>query len=199
MRLFGAAQQPSVRGTGHGRVRRGGPTRDRRRLSRETSKHGKGAGRCSDRGALSPEVSPAVWLATQNHSTLVTETTVVPFLPVNPEYSSTRNQARRLSEKHSQTLDSPIDPPPQLTDLGFVTQGRQKLARFNAHEFATLVIDILSDAKRRQQGNSIGSPKGQQLRGKLPYVTFFKTDSLRRTDMSQTFCSVRHQTMWISC
>uniref|UniRef100_A0A7N8WZF0 G protein-coupled receptor kinase interacting ArfGAP 2a n=1 Tax=Mastacembelus armatus TaxID=205130 RepID=A0A7N8WZF0_9TELE len=66
----------------------------------------------------------AVWLTTQNHSTLVTETTVVPFLPVNPEYSSTRNQ------------------------------GRQKLARFNAHEFATLVIDILSDAKRRQQGNS---------------------------------------------
>ncbi|XP_010875073.1 ARF GTPase-activating protein GIT2a isoform X2 [Esox lucius] len=70
----------------------------------------------------------AVWLATQNHSTLVTETTVVPFLPVNPEYSSTRNQ------------------------------GRQKLARFNAHEFATLVIDILSDAKRRQMGNST-SPK----------------------------------------
>uniref|UniRef100_A0A674C6B0 G protein-coupled receptor kinase interacting ArfGAP 2a n=1 Tax=Salmo trutta TaxID=8032 RepID=A0A674C6B0_SALTR len=66
----------------------------------------------------------AVWLATQNHSTLVTETTVVPFLPVNPEYSSTRNQ------------------------------GRQKLARFNAHEFATLVIDILSDSKRRQLGNS---------------------------------------------
>ncbi|TDH12875.1 hypothetical protein EPR50_G00050440 [Perca flavescens] len=60
----------------------------------------------------------AVWLTTQNHSTLVTETTVVPFLP-----------------------------------------GRQKLARFNAHEFATLVIDILSDAKRRQQGNSIASPK----------------------------------------
>ncbi|XP_060926805.1 ARF GTPase-activating protein GIT2a isoform X2 [Limanda limanda] len=71
----------------------------------------------------------AVWLVTQNHSTLVTETTVVPFLPVNPEYSSTRNQ------------------------------GRQKLARFNAHEFATLVIDILSDAKRRQQGNSVASPK----------------------------------------
>lgn len=33
-------------------------------------------------------------------------------------------------------------------------QGRQKLARFNAHEFATLVIDVLTDAKRRQQGNS---------------------------------------------
>ncbi|XP_051828977.1 ARF GTPase-activating protein GIT2 isoform X5 [Antechinus flavipes] len=71
----------------------------------------------------------AVWLATQNHSTLVTETTAVPFLPVNPEYSSTRNQ------------------------------GRQKLARFNAHEFATLVIDILSDAKRRQQGNSSSGSK----------------------------------------
>ncbi|XP_049721529.1 ARF GTPase-activating protein GIT2 isoform X7 [Elephas maximus indicus] len=71
----------------------------------------------------------AVWLATQNHSTLVTETTVVPFLPVNPEYSSTRNQ------------------------------GRQKLARFNAHEFATLVIDILGDAKRRQQGSPLSSSK----------------------------------------
>lgn len=38
-----------------------------------------------------------VWLATQNHSTLVTDTTVVPFLPVNPEYSSTRNQASPLT------------------------------------------------------------------------------------------------------
>ncbi|XP_010215924.1 PREDICTED: ARF GTPase-activating protein GIT2 [Tinamus guttatus] len=76
----------------------------------------------------------AVWLATQNHSTLVTETTVVPFLPVNPEYSSTRNQ------------------------------GRQKLARFNAHEFATLVIDILSDAKRRQHGNPLtGSKENVEL------------------------------------
>ncbi|NWT18889.1 GIT2 protein, partial [Pteruthius melanotis] len=37
--------------------------------------------------------------------------------------------------------------------------GRQKLARFNAHEFATLVIDILSDAKRRQQGNSLSGSK----------------------------------------
>ncbi|XP_010602252.1 ARF GTPase-activating protein GIT2 isoform X12 [Fukomys damarensis] len=75
----------------------------------------------------------AVWLATQNHSTLVTETTVVPFLPVNPEYSSTRNQ------------------------------GRQKLARFNAHEFATLVIDILSDAKRRQQGPLSSSKDNVEL------------------------------------
>ncbi|KAG8450444.1 hypothetical protein GDO86_002922 [Hymenochirus boettgeri] len=66
----------------------------------------------------------AVWLTTQNHSTLVTERSAVPFLPVNPEYSATRNQ------------------------------GRQKLARFNAREFATLIIDILSEAKRRQQGKA---------------------------------------------
>ncbi|XP_074869618.1 ARF GTPase-activating protein GIT1 isoform X2 [Carettochelys insculpta] len=70
----------------------------------------------------------AVWLTTQNHSTLVTERSAVPFLPVNPEYSATRNQ------------------------------GRQKLARFNAREFATLIIDVLSEAKRRQQGKSLVSP-----------------------------------------
>ncbi|NXP25227.1 GIT1 protein, partial [Scytalopus superciliaris] len=69
-----------------------------------------------------------VWLTTQNHSTLVTERSAVPFLPVNPEYSATRNQ------------------------------GRQKLARFNAREFATLLIDILGEAKRRQQGKSLLSP-----------------------------------------
>lgn len=44
----------------------------------------------------------------------------VPFLPVNPDLSAMRNQ------------------------------GRQKLARFSPREFASLVIDILSDAKRRQ-------------------------------------------------
>ena len=37
-------------------------------------------------------------------------------------------------------------------------QGRQKLARFNAREFATLIIDILSDAKRRQQGSPVSPP-----------------------------------------
>ena len=44
----------------------------------------------------SPCPSPTVWLATQNHSTLVTERSAVPFLPVNPEYSATRNQVRGL-------------------------------------------------------------------------------------------------------
>uniref|UniRef100_A0A8C7JYW3 GIT ArfGAP 1 n=1 Tax=Oncorhynchus kisutch TaxID=8019 RepID=A0A8C7JYW3_ONCKI len=78
----------------------------------------------------------AVWLTTQNHSTLVTERSAVPFLPVNPEYSATRNQ------------------------------GRQKLARFNAREFATLIIDILSDAKRRQQGKGLSSPTGERGEGR---------------------------------
>lgn len=45
----------------------------------------------------------------------------VPFLPVNPELSATRNQ------------------------------GRQKLARFSTSEFAALIIDILSDGQRRQK------------------------------------------------
>ncbi|GFG32134.1 hypothetical protein Cfor_06897 [Coptotermes formosanus] len=63
----------------------------------------------------------SIWLSTLKPSTvLAPERCTVPFLPVNPEFSSTRNQ------------------------------GRQKLARFNAREFATLIIDILSDAKRRQ-------------------------------------------------
>ena len=65
-----------------------------------------------------------VWLQSQVDNSLVNDRQTVPFLPVNPEFSSTRNQ------------------------------GRQKLARFNAREFATLIIDILSDAKRRQQGIS---------------------------------------------
>lgn len=46
-------------------------------------------------------------------------------------------------------------------------QGRQKLARFNAHEFATLVIDILSDAKRRQQGSPLSSSKGNCFKSSL--------------------------------
>lgn len=42
-------------------------------------------------------------------------------------------------------------------------QGRQKLARFNAREFATLIIDILSDAKRRQIGcaSPVHTPRDQ--------------------------------------
>lgn len=35
-----------------------------------------------------------------------------------------------------------------------VLQGRQKLALFNAKEFATLIIDILNDARRREQGSN---------------------------------------------
>jgi len=36
-------------------------------------------------------------------------------------------------------------------------QGRQKLAKFNKREFATLIIDILNDAKRRY-GTGAASP-----------------------------------------
>eukprot|EP00088_Acartia_fossae_P047899 TRINITY_DN5206_c0_g1_i3.p1 TRINITY_DN5206_c0_g1~~TRINITY_DN5206_c0_g1_i3.p1 ORF type:complete len:797 (-),score=157.50 TRINITY_DN5206_c0_g1_i3:147-2498(-) len=45
---------------------------------------------------------------------------VIPFLPLNPDYSATRNQ------------------------------GRQKLARLSLGEFTILAIDILKEAKRRQ-------------------------------------------------
>lgn len=45
---------------------------------------------------------------------------IIPFLPVNPEYGTTRNQ------------------------------GRQKLARLNQNEFAVLVLDVLKEIKRRQ-------------------------------------------------
>lgn len=48
-----------------------------------------------------------------------------------------------------------------LTPDVLFSQGRQKLARFNAREFATLIIDILSDAKRRQQGKGLSSPTGK--------------------------------------
>jgi len=71
---------------------------------------------------ISKLYSRLVWMSTKNPNTNVSDRQTVPFLPVSSDFSSTRNQ------------------------------GRQKLARFNAREFATLIIDLLSDAKRRQQG-----------------------------------------------
>ncbi|CAD6205661.1 GSCOCG00009954001-RA-CDS [Cotesia congregata] len=63
----------------------------------------------------------AVWLSS---TTLHERSTAVPFLPVNPYLSSTRNQ------------------------------GRQKLARFMPQEFATLIVDILTEtARRHMQAN----------------------------------------------
>jgi len=62
----------------------------------------------------------SAWAALQPAPWPSPDRSIVPFLPVNPELSATRNQ------------------------------GRQKLARLNAREFAILIIDILSDAKRRQ-------------------------------------------------
>ncbi|UYV69522.1 GIT2 [Cordylochernes scorpioides] len=67
----------------------------------------------------------AIWLSTQNQSALVADRQTVPFLPVNRDFCTTRNQ------------------------------GRQKLARFNAREFATLIIDVLTEVKRRSSPQSL--------------------------------------------
>lgn len=70
------------------------------------------------------------------------ENASVPFLPVNPELSATRNQ------------------------------GRQKLARFSSSEFAALIIDILSDARRRQMFASASS----QFAGNLKHQSELSDD-----------------------
>ncbi|XP_046428223.1 ARF GTPase-activating protein GIT2 [Neodiprion fabricii] len=57
----------------------------------------------------------AIWMSNAS----LPERCTVPFLPVNPQLSSTRNQ------------------------------GRQKLARFTVQEFAILIIDLLTEAKQR--------------------------------------------------
>ncbi|XP_063238160.1 ARF GTPase-activating protein GIT1 isoform X2 [Bacillus rossius redtenbacheri] len=76
----------------------------------------------------------AIWLSAQQPAdTPGHERCAVPFLPVNPEFSTTRNQ------------------------------GRQKLARFSAREFANLVIDVLAEAKRRQSPTaSVALPQDER-------------------------------------
>jgi len=59
----------------------------------------------------------ALWNKTESSSQA---SVLVPFLPVNPDYSATRNQ------------------------------GRQKLARLTPQEFSALVVDVLKEIKRRQ-------------------------------------------------
>ena len=44
-----------------------------------------------------------------------------------------------------------------------VLQGRQKLALFNAREFATLIIDILNDARRREQDSNPDLTQGIKM------------------------------------
>lgn len=64
---------------------------------------------------LISHVLQIVWFTTAS----LPEKCTVPFLPVNPQLSSTRNQ------------------------------GRQKLARFTQKEFTTLIVDLLVEAGRR--------------------------------------------------
>lgn len=75
----------------------------------------------------------------------------VPFLPVNAELSPTRNQAR------------------------------QKLGRLNAREFATLLIDLLSEAKRRQQGGMVFPLKGSIYIFSIINISCFTLFLFRKT------------------
>jgi len=36
----------------------------------------------------------SVWLSTHDHTSIVSDRQAVPFLPVNPEFSATRNQVQ---------------------------------------------------------------------------------------------------------
>lgn len=72
----------------------------------------------------------------------VPEIGAVPFLPTNPHLSATRNQ------------------------------GRQKLARFSASEFAGLVTDVLLDAQRRQNMATL-RPIGKDLFLWVPCLVSF--------------------------
>lgn len=70
-----------------------------------------------------------IWMSLQLQPQTSIGQQLVPFLPVCEMYSSTRNQ------------------------------GRQKLARYSAREFATLIVDIISEARRRQLGMPLIMPK----------------------------------------
>ncbi|XP_012060541.1 PREDICTED: ARF GTPase-activating protein GIT2 [Atta cephalotes] len=74
----------------------------------------------------------AIWFSTASFP----EKCTVPFLPVNPQLSSTRNQ------------------------------GRQKLARFTLKEFTTLIVDLLIEAGRRHTlaNNALQNPAVSMLR-----------------------------------
>ena len=62
---------------------------------------------------------------------------IIPFLPVNPDYGTTRNQ------------------------------GRQKLARLSEQEFHFLVVDVLKEIKRRQTEINSNWPPGSPLKSPL--------------------------------
>ena len=59
-------------------------------------------------------------------------------------------------------------------------QGRQKLARFNALEFASLIVDILHDAKNREGLNTENQSSGQYSSSVL-YLCVFSLIASHRT------------------
>lgn len=71
---------------------------------------------------------------------------VLPFLPVNPVFSATRNQVR----------DERVDPTKR--HVSRLLQGRQKLARYGPKEFTTFIYDILNEVRRRYHGIVPQSP-----------------------------------------
>ncbi|CAC5356185.1 GIT2 [Mytilus coruscus] len=83
------------------------------------------------------------WSQSHDNSAVVSDRQGVPFLPLNPDFSATRNQGRQKLARFN---------------------AREFNVKFNAREFTTLVIDILSDAKRRQTGAMSPSqtPKEQE-------------------------------------
>lgn len=97
-----------------------------------------------------------VWMTLQGTIGAVDRGPGVPFLPVNAELSATRNQAR------------------------------QKLGRLNPREFTTLLIDVLSEAKRRQLGGLRVSTKSI---ASLSNLTFF---IIHFTFLFLSECSKRH-------
>uniref|UniRef100_A0A3B5KUV3 G protein-coupled receptor kinase interacting ArfGAP 1 n=1 Tax=Xiphophorus couchianus TaxID=32473 RepID=A0A3B5KUV3_9TELE len=94
----------------------------------------------------------AVWLTTQNHSTLVTERSAVPFLPVNPEYSATRNQVNtqhtlnciHMHVKGRTALNTALCPSDPL-DLGIDD---------DEHDYDNVASDEDTDSELTTQNNN---------------------------------------------
>jgi Spa2 homology domain (SHD) of GIT len=147
---------------------------------------------------------------------LVSDRQTVPFLPANPEYSATRNQVCNVNAVVAAVLiqlfvqrDKFILSCVRITCLTLeilknivylltvvcnifcCLQGRQKLAKFNKREFATLIIDILNDAKRRYAGTL--SPTGNLLKPARGNALFSIQFVIKRTRYFFTSHSLSHR------